>query len=750
MYKREGAVAGAAAKSAQFSIKKFWRRESTGEDTTGMDDEDGLDWSAIDQIVASQSQEPQVNTPPPPVQTANDDAEDDEDAIDAAIAAAEAMAATAAKLQSTAVEDGELDDAALDAAVAATEAARKPPASEEDEDDAMEKALAAAEATAFAVPQEVPAIGRAPAQQGVWKVVGTGETVEVEDGGDDEDIAVERLATPTGSAAPMDEASGVRVLSWKELKAMQQAESSDDDDDAGAPAPAPPTSLTVDAPPVSSVARVASAETDSPLESAVSLPSPSTESGEAVAEAAAEAEPEAPVEDDGAEEGHAGTETMEVDGAEGADAEVTPAPQPPAGFATEANEAADDEAVHDEAADDKAATAEAGQPGTFDEAEETAEMDEGAADATMSEAAHEPSVEASVEASTEQETTTMQVEPSAEAAEQEASEAAAQPTGYRAEPDAAPAQDEAEATEEVMEEATTAEAPEATSGPASVGMLPSRTPPPVAVSDLTAAGSPWEGWQRKQSKKPGKHFERWYLSNTKPGIKESIWEDKAIKQLQTMRMEAAAGAGRTPASMPPPRTLQYDTDPKQQEAVLVGPASPTLNKVKEWRPAPWAEGGREFRPEASEEAEAVTEEVEQPARAAAAVESHSEAEEDSPSKKAPSKMAHTAAADTADEDAVDKSAAQVEEGAATKPSKKPRVQKRRRDEPVLTASHLAEAVGTLLDMLDREAVNVDVPTGKTTFGAVLDALTNSLGMDVRPQRTLVKELVLNEYRRRHY
>ena len=56
MYKREGAVAGAAAKSAQFSIKKFWRRESTGEDTTGMDDEDGLDWSAIDQIVASQSQ----------------------------------------------------------------------------------------------------------------------------------------------------------------------------------------------------------------------------------------------------------------------------------------------------------------------------------------------------------------------------------------------------------------------------------------------------------------------------------------------------------------------------------------------------------------------------------------------------------------------------------------------------------------------------------------------------------------------
>ena len=134
-------------------------------------------------------------------------------------------------------------------------------------------------------------------------------------------------------------------------------------------------------------------------------------------------------------------------------------------------------------------------------------------------------------------------------------------------------------------------------------------------------------------------------------------------------------------------------------------------------------------------------EVEQPARAAAAVESHSEAEEVSPSK-----MAHTAAADTA----IDKSAAQVEEGAATKPTKKPRVMKRRRDEPVLTASYLAEAVGTLLDMLDREAVNVDVPTGKTTFGAVLDALTNSLGMDVRPQRTLVKELVLNEYRRRHY
>jgi hypothetical protein len=130
---------------------------------------------------------------------------------------------------------------------------------------------------------------------------------------------------------------------------------------------------------------------------------------------------------------------------------------------------------------------------------------------------------------------------------------------------------------------------------------------------------------------------------------------------------------------------------------------------------------------------------EQPTRAAAAVESHSEAEEVSPSKKAPSKMA-----------AVDKSAAQAEEGAATKPTKKPRVQKRRRDEPVLTASYLAEAVGTLLDMLDREAVNVDVPTGKTTFGAVLDALTNSLGMDVRPQRTLVKELVLNEYRRRHY
>jgi hypothetical protein len=265
-------------------------------------------------------------------------------------------------------------------------------------------------------------------------------------------------------------------------------------------------------------------------------------------------------------------------------------------------------------------------------------------------------------------------------------------------------------------------------------MLPSRTPPPVAVSDLTAAGSPWEGWQRKQSKKPGKHFERWYLSNPKPGIKESIWEDKAIKQLQTMRMEAAAaGAGRTPASMPPPRTLQYDSDPKQQEQA--GPASPAPRG-----PAPWAEGVRGFRPEASEEAEAVTAEgEEQPTRAAAAVESHSEAEEVSPSKKAPSKIA-----------AVDKSAAQAEEGAATKPTKKPRVQKRRRDEPVLTASYLAEAVGTLLDMLDREAVNVDVPTGKTTFGAVLDALTNSLGMDVRPQRTLVKELVLNEYRRRHY
>jgi hypothetical protein len=327
----------------------------------------------------------------------------------------------------------------------------------------------------------------------------------------------------------------------------------------------------------------------------------------------------------------------------------------------------------------------------------------------------------------------MQVEPAAETAEQEASEAAAQPTGYTAELDAAPAQDEAAATEEVTEEATTAEAPEAASGPASVGMLPSRTPPPVAVSDLTAAGSPWEGWQRKQSKKPGKHFERWYLSNPKPGIKESIWEDKAIKQLQTMRMEAAAaGAGRTPASMPPPRTLQYDSDPKQQEQA--GPASPAPRG-----PAPWAEGVRGFRPEASEEAEAVAAEVEQPTRAAAAVESQSEAEEISPSKKAPSKMT-----------AVDKSAAQAEEGAATKPTKKPRVQKRRRDEPVLTASYLAEAVGTLLDMLDREAVNVDVPTGKTTFGAVLDALTNSLGMDVRPQRTLVKELVLNEYRRRHY
>jgi len=733
-----------------------------------MDDEDGLDWSAIDQIVASQSQEPQVNTPPPPVQTANDDAEDDEDAIDAAIAAAEAMAATAAKLQTAAVEDGEFDDAALDAAVAATEAARKPPASEEDEDDAMEKALAAAEAT-FAVSEEVPAIGRAPAQQGIWKVVGTGETVEVEDGGDDEDIVVERLATPTAAAAP-NEASGVRVLSWKELKAMQQAESSDDDDDAGPPAPAPPTRLTVEAPAASSVARVASAATDSPrmsaVSSAVSLPSPSTESGEAVAEAVAEAapeaateaapeaapeaaaeaepEPEAPAEDDGAEEAN-GMETMEMDGAEGADAAMTPAPQPAAGVATEANEAADDEAVHDEAVndeavDDEAATDEAGQPGTFDEAEETAEMAEmaeGAADAsddaTMAEAAHEPSVEAFVEASTEQETTTMQVEPAAETAEHEASEAAAQPTGYTAELDAAPAQDEAAATEEVTEEATTAEAPEAASGPASVGMLPSRTPPPVAVSDLTAVGSPWEGWQRKQSKKPGKHFERWYLSNPKPGIKESIWEDKAIKQLQTMRMEAAAaGAGRTPASMPPPRTLQYDSDPKQQEQA--GPASPGPRG-----PVPWAEGVRGFRPEASEEAEAVAAEVEQPTRAAAAVESQSEAEEISPSKKAPSKMT-----------AVDKSAAQAEEGAATKPTKKPRVQKRRRDEPVLTASYLAEAVGTLLDMLDREAVNVDVPTGKTTFGAVLDALTNSLGMDVRPQRTLVKELVLNEYRRRHY
>ena len=738
-----------------------------------MDDEDGLDWSAIDQIVASQSQEPQVNTPPPPVQTANDDAEDDEDAIDAAIAAAEANAATATKLQTPAVEDGEFDDAALDAAVAATEAARKPPASEEDEDDAMEKALAAAEAT-FAVSEEVPAIGRAPAQQGIWKVVGTGETVEVEDGGDDEDIVVERLATPM-AAAP-NEASGVRVLSWKELKAMQQAESSDDDDDAGPPAPAPPTRLTIDAPAVSSVARVAPAATSSPrvsaVSSAVSLPSPSTESGEAAAEAVAEAapeaateaapeaapeaaaeaepEPEAPAEDDGAEEAN-GMETMEMDGAA-----MTPAPQPAAGVATEANEAADDEAVNDEAVndeavndeavndeavDDEAATDEAGQPGTFDEAEETAEMAEmaeGAADAsddaTMAEAAHEPSVEAFVEASTEQETTTMQVEPAAETAEQEASEAAAQPTGYTAELDVAPAQDEAAATEEVTEEATTAEAPEAASGPASVGMLPSRTPPPVAVSDLTAAGSPWEGWQRKQSKKPGKHFERWYLSNPKPGIKESIWEDKAIKQLQTMRMEAAAaGAGRTPASMPPPRTLQYDSDPKQQEQA--GPASPGPRG-----PAPWAEGVRGFRPEASEEAEAVTAEgEEQPTRAAAAIESRSEAEEVSPSKKAPSKMA-----------AVDKSAAQVEEGAATKPTKKPRVQKRRRDEPVLTASYLAEAVGTLLDMLDREAVNVDVPTGKTTFGAVLDALTNSLGMDVRPQRTLVKELVLNEYRRRHY
>ena len=56
--------------------------KATGEGIESMDDEDGLDWSAIDQIVASQSQEPQVNTPPPPVQTANDDAEDDEAADD--------------------------------------------------------------------------------------------------------------------------------------------------------------------------------------------------------------------------------------------------------------------------------------------------------------------------------------------------------------------------------------------------------------------------------------------------------------------------------------------------------------------------------------------------------------------------------------------------------------------------------------------------------------------------------------------
>ena len=58
----------------------------------------------------------------------------------------------------------------------------------------------------------------------------------------------------------------------------------------------------------------------------------------------------------------------------------------------------------------------------------------------------------------------------------------------------------------------------------------------------------------------------------------------------------------------------------------------------------------------------------------------------------------------------------------------------------VTPQSLAEAVAALLD--------ADECGGASTFGSVLDQLTDEFEQNVRPHKSLIKEIVTSEYRRR--
>ena len=297
------------------------------------------------------------------------------------------------------------------------------------------------------------------------------------------------------------------------------------------------------------------------------------------------------------------------------------------------------------------------------------------------------------------------------------------------------------------EASATQEAQDATEAPAS-----SATPASVAQEkggkvDLTSG--PYAGWKRKASKS---NPERTYLLNPDSG--EKVWEKAALKKLEGKGKQQqqqqqqrgtdedeqkdgavgdeAAPAGEAPAAEHSSTVAAAAAAAAVAEAEVTGTA-PTAGDAEAMQLEEVAAdvtndehsaSGAELPRVAADDAETT---------AAAAEVSGSDAEAEAPMEKQPKKKRSKEKRQTASKSVAAASTPRAEG-------------KRKRDDVPPTAVDLAKAVSAVLDRISEDSQGAWM--GGVSFGAVLDAVGDQLGADVREQKPLVKEIVVSECRRR--